>query len=117
MGRYTFGNECPCGRPGRLNFRINFRCQFGQSIAVSGNHAALALWNVSRSPLLSWNAGDFWTGSVNFHIGDTIAFKFVVVDSNTRNPIRWESISNRRFTINATTSNVNTAWDDATVYP
>lgn len=45
----------------RVRFRLNFRCEFGQDIAVVGSHCG---WEPAAATPLSWNEGDWWSGEM-----------------------------------------------------
>ena len=48
-------------RHARVRFSLNFRCDFGQELAVVGSHCG---WEPSAATPLSWNEGDWWSGEV-----------------------------------------------------
>ena len=80
-----------------VNFRVTYRCAFGEALAVVGSSADLGVWDVKAAPRLTWSAGDVWTVTKNFrHQKIPVAYKYVVVQhGNSDSPVlRWEAGDN-----------------------
>lgn len=45
----------------KVRFSLNFRCEFGQELAVVGSHCG---WEPAAATSLNWTEGDWWSGEV-----------------------------------------------------
>ena len=73
----------------------------GQAVAVCGSHPSIGSWNPSRYVLMQYAGQGEWTLSVNA-MGwlMPIEYKYVIVDRQTHNLVRWEEGDNRQIAAN-----------------
>ena len=60
-----------------------------------GEIPQLGEWKNFSSGLMQWTEGHWWTISFEHRENEPFQFKFVVVNYDTREPIRWEEGRNR----------------------
>lgn len=80
-----------------VNFRVTYRCAFGECLAVVGSSNELGGWDVASAPRMFWSEGDVWTVTKIFKYQTApIAYKYVVVQhGNPFSPVlRWEAGDN-----------------------
>ncbi|MEL6135439.1 MAG: carbohydrate-binding module family 20 domain-containing protein, partial [Bacteroidota bacterium] len=69
-----------------------------QSLAIVGNHPALGDWDTTQALELSDANFPFWTVDIPLKgKSQTIEYKFVLIDKDTKAVIGWEDRENRRF--------------------
>ena len=99
-----------------LFFRVNYRCNYGDSVYVVGNIEALGNWNPTRALKLDWSEGHNWMKKLKVMHENTqlIEYKYFVSNSEIYTPIpyiRWEADSNRFINL-FTTSKLLIKLDD-----
>lgn len=87
---------------------------FGQTVKVVGSIAALGSWDTSRAVALSasqyTSANPLWTVSISLAAGQTVAYKYINVNSD--GTVTWEADPNHTLTIPAcaTATTVSNSW-------
>ena len=68
----------------------------GQSVAICGSHPAIGGWSESRYIVMSYAGQSLWQITVNAAAFPLpVEYKYVVVDENSKELIRWEEGENR----------------------
>ena len=87
-----------------VTFNGRVTTQWGQTVKLVGNQAALGNWNPNNGVLLSSSAytssDPLWSITVALPAGASVQYKFVKVESD--GTVRWESDPNRSFTVPST---------------
>ncbi|PNW86564.1 hypothetical protein CHLRE_02g091750v5 [Chlamydomonas reinhardtii] len=106
----------------KLNFKVGYRVNFGQTIAMIGSGDALGNWDPKRSIAMKWTDGDYWTVELNVAPGSALdlEYKYVVVNSDGHIGY-WKPGSNYKVTLPLNSSGskvpkrvkVADAWDDS----
>ncbi|KAG2428603.1 hypothetical protein HYH02_014305 [Chlamydomonas schloesseri] len=106
----------------KLNFKVGYRVNFGQSVAMIGSGDALGNWDPKRSIAMKWTDGDYWTCELNVAPGSALdlEYKYVVVNSDGHIG-HWKPGSNYKVTLPLNSSGnkvpkrvkVADAWDDS----
>lgn len=69
----------------------------GQAVALCGNNPSIGDWQPSRYQLMQYAGQTVWTLSLNVEaISDTLEYKYIVVDTTTRQLLQWEGGDNRQ---------------------
>lgn len=81
----------------KLSVRVRKACGYGNGVRAVGSHPALGDWNPSAGATLTWSEGDVFRGEVDIAVaaGENVAFKFVMVDEATGEPLEWEACEDR----------------------
>ena len=106
-----------------LFFRINYKCNHGDSIYVTGNIDVLGNWNPNRAIRLDWTDGHNWTKKLKIMHDNTqlIEYKYFVASSDIHTSfhyIRWEADPNRYidlFTTSKLLIKLDDEWEHAKV--
>mmetsp|Transcript_15602 Transcript_15602/g.13335 ORF Transcript_15602/g.13335 Transcript_15602/m.13335 type:complete len:91 (-) Transcript_15602:1215-1487(-) len=77
-------------------FKINYRCNHGESLYITGNTSALGNWDPSHALRLSWKEGHNWEIQFKLKHDNTKLFEYKFFVAPTNNPcncniVRWES--------------------------
>jgi len=79
-----------------ITFTINYKTEFGQSISILGDHPKLGNWSDTKAASMKWHQGDQWKVTVrDLSKNEPFLYKYVVVDSNSKQVVRWEDGRNR----------------------
>ncbi|KAL6052916.1 4-alpha-glucanotransferase dpe2, variant 3 [Balamuthia mandrillaris] len=97
----------------KLCFRVNYKTEWGQEVALVGDLPSLGLWNPVQSVRMNWVAeeGD-WEGEVELEPHLNIEYKFVVVNSHSRIAVRWEGDPNRTLRVPPTNALLSHVWQE-----
>ncbi|MDR2118102.1 MAG: 4-alpha-glucanotransferase [Tannerellaceae bacterium] len=91
----TYGQAIKSGK--KLIVKISApRVERNQSLAITGNQMCLGLWQPEKALILSCDTFPEW--HINLDAEDIqypLEYKFLVLDSDTRAPLYWESDENR----------------------
>lgn len=91
MKKYSFDS---------IGFEIVYPTNFGEEIGLLGSIDPLGNWKESNILFLTWNKGNIWTGAIPFNQNYfEFEFKFILTDK--RKIKKWESGSNRKYSLNA----------------
>mmetsp|Transcript_78747 Transcript_78747/g.92056 ORF Transcript_78747/g.92056 Transcript_78747/m.92056 type:complete len:419 (-) Transcript_78747:261-1517(-) len=86
-----------------LLFNINYKCDFGFSLYVSGSIPALGLWDPSKAVQMNWIEGHNWFTEISVSSEETqeVSYKYFIASENNFNPAQvvWEKGSNRQVQI------------------
>ncbi|GLI64112.1 hypothetical protein VaNZ11_007287 [Volvox africanus] len=106
----------------RLNFKIPYRVNYGQSLGLVGSGDSLGNWDPKRTVQMKWTDGDWWTVELNVFPGGPLdlEYKYVVVNPDG-NIGYWKPGSNYRVTLPPQPTGtkvpkrvrVADAWDDS----
>ncbi|MEO1448294.1 MAG: 4-alpha-glucanotransferase [Bacteroidota bacterium] len=85
----------------KIRFRIHFQTQWGQRLALSGNHPDLGHWNEDQLFPLQYRAGGFWEGEwdIPADTPETLAYKYALIYEDS-GKVEWEFGANRKLEIN-----------------
>jgi len=91
-----------------LYFKINYKCEYGYSLYVSGNIEALGNWNPSKALKLNWSEGHFWSEKLKLTHENTklIEYKYFVAPTSGASNLaesRWENGPNRLLNLRTAT--------------
>jgi hypothetical protein len=50
-----------------VTFKLQYRCNFGQNMCITGVAKTLGSWNVEQAVPLEWGDGDVWSASVHLN--------------------------------------------------
>ena len=108
-GGTTDTDSCRIITPKEVTFTINYGTNVGEAVYLTG---AFCGWVADNRYALTWTAGNNWTGTFTFAVGDTISFKFIIAadEYDPASVIRWENDPNRSLTIAADTPAQNLSW-------
>ena len=76
-----------------VQFRVNYKVDYGQAIAIIGNTDEMGAWKHFKH-CLHWTEGDNWVIDMTLR-QPYFMYKYVVVNYDTKEPIRWEEERNR----------------------
>ncbi|ORX98302.1 glycoside hydrolase superfamily [Clohesyomyces aquaticus] len=97
-----------------VTFNEKVTTNFGDSVKIAGNNAALGNWNAASAPGLSAAAytasNPVWSITLSLSAGQTIQYKFLRTTSS--GTVTWESDPNRSYTVPScqASSTVTTFW-------
>ncbi|GBF93653.1 hypothetical protein Rsub_06756 [Raphidocelis subcapitata] len=72
----------PPGPKVRVSFRLPYRVDFGQDVAVVGSIDEFGSWQPHRAVALRWTEGDWWTGDVELPAGTNVQMEYKYVIRN-----------------------------------
>lgn len=116
-GTRTSTSAAPCqtANPVAVTFNVLATTQFGQTIKVVGNNAAIGNWNTGSAVALSasqyTSSNPLWSRTVSFPAGTVLQYKYINVASS--GGVTWEKDPNRSFTVPRscqTAVSVNGSW-------
>ncbi|ORY64006.1 glycoside hydrolase family 15 protein [Pseudomassariella vexata] len=88
---------------------------FGQTVKIVGNIAALGSWNTDNAVALSassyTSSNPLWKATINLQAGVVIQYKYIVVNSDSS--VTWEADPNHTYTVPAscsTAATVSNTW-------
>lgn len=76
-----------------VTFTLNYKTDYGQIVALVGNHAKLGSW--SDFKWMKWNDGNLWKLTVDVPENESVNYKYVIIDYVTKKALRWEEGINR----------------------
>ncbi len=50
-----------------VTFKLQYRCNFGQNMCITGVATTLGSWDVEQAVPLEWTDGDVWSASVKLN--------------------------------------------------
>ncbi|GFR40228.1 hypothetical protein Agub_g796 [Astrephomene gubernaculifera] len=109
--------------PLRLNFKLPYRVNFGQSVGLVGSGDTLGNWDPKRRIPMKWTDGDWWIAEVSVAPGTPtldLEYKYVIVNADG-NISYWKPGNNYRVTLPLQPTNakvlkrvkVADAWDES----
>lgn len=111
----TTTTSCATATSVAVTFNVLATTQFGQTIKLVGNNAAIGNWNTANAVALSassyTSSNPLWKVTVNFPAGTALQFKFINVASG--GAVTWERDPNRVYTVPvgcATGASISTSW-------
>ena len=79
-----------------ITFTINYKTEFGQVLSILGNHSKLGSWQDTKVASMKWHTGDNWKVTIHDLCRDEpLLYKYVIVDYNSKEVVRWEDGQNR----------------------
>jgi hypothetical protein len=79
-----------------ITFSINYKTEYGQAIAIVGDHPKLGSWKDFTVGCMKWHQGDLWKLTVSgLDLDSHFQYKYVVIDANKKQALRWEEGLNR----------------------
>ncbi|GLC36374.1 hypothetical protein PLESTB_000768700 [Pleodorina starrii] len=90
-------------RPHMVNvtFKVDYRCPYGQGMALVGNTSQLGNWSPKRGQRMHWSRGDEWSCDVMLPAGTSVECKYVIVDEQGQAQ-RWQDGGNMVVLVPAT---------------
>jgi hypothetical protein len=82
-----------------VNFAFGCNVDFGDSVAIIGEHPQLGSWDVHSALRLAWSPQDVWRGCAQLPVG-LHEFKVVVIRADKE--LEWEAGTNRRLEVRST---------------
>lgn len=111
----TSTTGCATATSVAVTFNVLATTQFGQTIKLVGNNAAIGNWNTASAVALSaseyTSTNPLWKITISFPAGTALQFKFINVASG--GAVTWEKDPNRAFSVPvgcATGATINTSW-------
>ncbi|KAK3321436.1 glucan 1, 4-alpha-glucosidase [Cercophora scortea] len=96
-----------------VTFSVKYATTWGQTIKIVGDNSVLGAWNTANAVALSASqyttANPIWTVTISLPAGTTIAYKYIVV--NTDSSIKWETDPNNAYTVPSTCATTATQAD------
>eukprot|EP00884_Botryococcus_braunii_P016819 jgi/Botrbrau1/3820/Bobra.0183s0050.1 len=98
-----------------VEFKLPYRCEFGQHVLVVGSDGLLGGWDVGQAAEMKWTPGDIWTIKLELgQLHDLLEYKYVI-----RNPdgevVAWKPGPNCSLTLHQLPSSskfaVSDTWD------
>lgn len=97
-----------------MTFNEVVTTNFGQTIKIVGNVAALGNWNTDSAVALSasqyTSSNPLWSGTVNLAAGQVVQYKYINVQSD--GSVSWEADPNHTYTVPATCATAVTKADE-----
>jgi alpha-amylase len=91
----------------RVRFEVQASTEFGETVCVVGDHAALGAWDPANAVPLDPSAYPTWSGRVEIARGQKIEYKYVRRQSD--GSCAWEAqTDNRVLTVPASSAEVST---------
>jgi alpha-amylase len=91
----------------RVRFEVEASTEFGETVCVVGDHAALGAWDPANAVPLDPSAYPTWVGRVELESGQKIEYKYVRRQSD--GTCAWEAqTDNRVLTVPASSTEVST---------
>eukprot|EP00198_Chlamydomonas_reinhardtii_P008345 XP_001697682.1 predicted protein [Chlamydomonas reinhardtii] len=84
-----------------VSFRTQYKCDFGQALALVGDSVTLGSWKGTQAQRMKWTSGDQWTCTVALPAGSALECKYIVVDERTGREVRWQEGGNMLVTVPA----------------
>jgi 4-alpha-glucanotransferase len=79
-----------------ITFSLTYKTEFGQVLAIVGNHPKVGKWTDYNIGLMKWYTGDLWKVTIkDLVVDEPFEYKYVVIDFKTKEAIRWEQGRNR----------------------
>ncbi|KAI0850178.1 carbohydrate-binding module family 20 protein [Daldinia vernicosa] len=111
----TTTGSCATATAVAVTFNELKSTDYGQTVKVVGNVAALGNWDTSKAVTLSasqyTSSNPLWAATITLPAGQAIQYKYIVV--NTDGSISWETDPNRAYTVPktcATSSSTTDTW-------
>lgn len=79
----------------KLQFRIHYKTNWGETLFVSGNCPELGDWNPEDAIPLHYNGNDFWQTELELNESFDFAYKYFI--RNNDGSVFWEGGNNRDF--------------------
>lgn len=101
VGTPTTTTSCATATAVAVTFNSRKVTQFGQTVKIVGNNAALGNWDTGKAVTLSasgYSANNpVWSGTVTLAAGQALQYKYIVV--NQDGSVTWEADPNRAYTV------------------
>ena len=97
----TTTTSCAVATAVAVTFNSRKVTQFGQTVKIVGNTAALGNWDTGKAVALGASgysaSNPVWSGSVTLAAGQALQYKYIVV--NQDGSVTWEADPNRAYTV------------------
>ncbi|KAI0131275.1 carbohydrate-binding module family 20 protein [Daldinia grandis] len=111
----TTAGSCTIATAVAVTFNELKSTNYGQTVKVVGNVAALGNWDTSKAVTLSasqyTSSNPLWKATITLPAGQSIQYKYIVVNSD--GSVTWEADPNRAYTVPktcATSSSKTDTW-------
>uniref|UniRef100_A0A7S0S1Z5 CBM20 domain-containing protein n=1 Tax=Chlamydomonas leiostraca TaxID=1034604 RepID=A0A7S0S1Z5_9CHLO len=102
--------------PVKVNLKIGYRVNFGQSVGIVGANDILGRWDGAKAVKMAWTPGDYWVADLDVESGTAIQleYKYVIINSDGRVGT-WKPGANCKLDVLAARGTrvlVTDTWDD-----
>ena len=99
-----------------ISFQVNYHCNFGDSIYISGSIDKLGNWDPKKGFRLQWTPGDIWVGELRVpQKSENFEYKFFVNSTDLNffcQDMHWEQNEDRCLMLKGKSSiDINASWN------